>query len=59
LIGQIKAKEVEDYFISYGGSKALVTWKDVVYRGYLTLNPLEMGGQVGETYRLTIELQEA
>lgn len=59
LVGHLKAKEIEEYAISYGGNKAMVTWQDAVYIGYLTLNPLEMGGQVGETYRVTIEFQEA
>ena len=59
LVGHNKAREIEEYFISNSGEKALATWKGTVYLGYLTLNPLELSGQVGETYRVTIEFQEA
>lgn len=59
LLGHLKAKEVEDYFISSSGSKALISWRDVSYIGYLTLNPFEMSGEVSESYRVTIEFQEA
>jgi len=58
VVGNAKAKEVEDYFIANAGRKAQAIWQDVVYIGYLTLNPFEMGGQVAEYYRITIEFEE-
>lgn len=57
-IAVVKAREVEDYIISNAGALAQVSWKSDTYIGYLTLNPLEMRGAVGEFFRITIEFEE-
>lgn len=57
-VGHWKAKEVEDYIISNSGRLAQVVWRDVVYIGWLTLNPLSMTGSASEFYRITIEFEE-
>lgn len=58
LVGNAKAKELEDYFIDNSGDKAIVYWRDNAYIGNVTLNPFEMSGEVQEYYRAIIEFEE-
>lgn len=58
IVGQLKAKEVEDYFISNAGKLMRVDWGGNTYIGYPIFNPFEMSGEVSEFYRLRIELEE-
>lgn len=57
-IGHLKAKELEDYTISFSGEPAMIIWNANTYIGYLTLNPFEMSGLVSEFYRVTLEFEE-
>ena len=59
VVGNSKAKEVEDYMIDNAGELAMVTWNGTIYIGYVTLNPFEMSGDTQEFYRLLVELEEA
>ena len=57
-VGHWKAKEVEDFAIDHSGELSQVIWKDSVYLGYLTLNPLSMSGSQQEYYTIILEFEE-
>lgn len=58
LVGNAKAKELEDYTIDFSGSLCSVSWRDETFLGWLTLNPFEMSGEIGEFFRITLEFEE-
>lgn len=58
LVGVGKATELENYVIENSGQPCMVTWRGLQAVGWLTLNPLEMGGEPGEMYRVTLEFEE-
>jgi hypothetical protein len=58
LIGVGKSTEVEDYIVDNGGEPCMVTWNDYQAVGWLTLNPFEASGEVGETFQVTLEFEE-
>ena len=57
-VAHTKAKELEDYIIANSGSVSMINWREQIYIGWLTLNPLEMTGDVSEYYRITLEFEE-
>ena len=58
LIGFKKARELESFVDDNSGEKCLVSWGGNTYVGYLTLNPLDFRGEIGEFYRATLEFEE-
>jgi hypothetical protein len=55
--GHLKAKELEDYVLQYGGEPCSISWRDTKV-GWLTLNPVDMRGEAVEMYEITLEFEE-
>jgi hypothetical protein len=57
-IGRSKLQELEDFTISFSGFPVRVFWRNETFIGWITLNPMEANGEIGETFRTTIEFEE-
>jgi phage-related protein len=58
-VGRDKALELEDYVSNHSGSRCLISYKNQTYFGWLTLNPFEASGEIGEFFRITLEFEES
>lgn len=57
-VGQLKAKELEDYMLEHSGSPCRIVWRNINRVGWITLNPIDMRGEAGEFYEITLEFEE-
>lgn len=59
VVGQWKAKELEDFVLDHSGKLNTVQWRDKTHLGYITLNPVELRGDGnGQTFRIQLEFEE-